>query len=540
MTLKRNKRFFVFLLILLTTTMTLSSFILNSQAGFYIPEDHPNNKWHWEVDVGDQLYFEGEFIITNVSTGEVDMMFKDIWIFNITDIVNATVDLLGKNNVSLVLATQCYDNVSSGKLEAYGPPSELALFGYNSSDPIKHRIRAGMNGMPFILPINGSNGLEVDVLAPIINETMYYPAGQMGAYSIFNNFSSNKDTNTIYFSNSTKNYFIEGSYYDNGTMNYGNAYFWVDMDDGPMLFNVSMTQVFDYDITDEIEWGVNIGDEFFYNSVENPDPVEEAYEWKIKITGFPELLLNKSNNGFISELMYMVFQGVSADRFIWNGTDYEFVENNLIGAANNFYPQYYDEAGEMVMPFLWPINVLREDIEFMWNLDTIGIWEGMNYDTIIINENGFWEFELSNSMGIDYVKLIIDKTTGVTQSFLNINPDGMMLYEIKAQTLVDWSVDIGDVIYYKNNQEKLYDMKATVFGIYTLYANMSLVVQEYNYMGIPLVLPSGQPEYQFFSCPVAEMEYWDPDTESWSYAMENAIGVANIYWPVSPLIFEMG
>ncbi len=540
MTLKRNKQLLVIFLILLTTTMTFSSFILNTQAGPYIPEDHVDNEWHWEVDVGDQLYFEGEFIIANGTTGEVEMMFKDLWIFNITHIINVTVDLLGKNNVSVVMATQCYDNVTSGELEAYGPPSELALFGYNSSDSITHRIRAGMNGMPFILPINGSNGLEVDVLAPIINETMYYPAGQMGAYSIFDSFTSNIGTSTIHFSNSTDGYFMESRYHDNGTMDYGNAYFWAEMGDGPMLINASMRQVFSYDITNEVEWGVNIGDEFFYDAVENEFTVDDADDIKVKITNITDVLFDKSNNGFIEEVMYMVYQGVFADIYEWNGTAYEFMQNTIIGAANNFYPQYYDEIGEMIMPFLWPINVPLKDIEFMWNLDTMGIWEQMPFDTIVVTENGFLEFELYNSTGLDYVKIVISKTTGVAQSFFQISPYGFMFYELKTQTLVDWSVGIGDVIYYKSNQDQHYDMRATIFGTYTVYANMSWLVNEYNSYGIPLTLPSGQPEYQFFSYLYADLEVWDPDTESWFHATSQIIGIANIYWPVSPLVFEIG
>lgn len=448
MMLKSNKRIIVLLLIFLTTTMTFSFLILNTQAGPFIPEKHVDNQWHWDVNEGDQLYFEGEFIIANGTTGEVEMMFKDIWIFNITSIENRTVDWLGKNEVSQVNATQCYYNVTSDELEPYDYSMEIALFGYNSTDTIKHRIRAGRNGMPYLLPINGSKGLEVDVLAPIINESMYYPAGQMGAYNMFDSYTSDPGMNKISFSNSTDGFFVEEYFYDNGTMDYGSAYLMVDMGNGPMFINASMRQVFDYDITDEIEWGVNVGDEIFYDSIENGYTVDDAIDFKLKVTEISDILLEKSNNGFSGGLIYMVFQVVFADRFIWNGTDYEFMDNNIVGAANNFYPQYYDEiGGDPILPLIWPINTPIEKIEFMWNLDTLRIWEGMNFDEIIIMENEFLEFELSNSIGIDHVEIIINKTTGITQSFLMLNPYGFMYYEIKTQTLVDWSVDFGHVIY---------------------------------------------------------------------------------------------
>ncbi|MFW9999135.1 MAG: hypothetical protein ACFE88_03380 [Candidatus Hermodarchaeota archaeon] len=545
MMLKRNKRFIAIFLIFLTTAMTFSFFILKTQAGPYIPEQHANNQWHWEVDVGDQLYFEGEFVVANGTTGKVEKMFKDIWIYNITSIVNTTVDWLGSNEVSVINAAQCYYNVSSGELEAYYPPSEFAFFGYNSTDSIKHRIRAGQSGMPFVLPINGSKGLEVDVLAPIINETMYYPYAQMGQFNAFDSFTSdpNPSINKIHFTNSSDYYFSEGYYYDNGTLNYGSAYLRIQMGEGPMLINATMKQVFDPYITDEVQWGVNVGDEFFYDAFDPDDGfdfVDDADDVKVKITDISDVLFNKSNNGFSEELTKMVFQCVFADIYKWNGTDYEFGGNSIVGAANNFYPQYYDEVGDMVMPFIWPINIPIENIGFMWNYDTLGIWENMPFDTIVMTENGFLEFELSNSTGIDYVKIVISKTTGVAQSFFNINPDDFMFYELKTQTLVDWSVNIGDVIYYKANQDEHYDMKATIIGTYTVYANMTFLVNEYNLYGIPLALPSGQPEYQFFTYLVAELEYWDPDTVSWSYATTQIISIANIYWPVSPLVFEIG
>jgi hypothetical protein len=543
--LKRNKRLIVCILIFLTTTMALSSLILNTQAGPYIPEEHVNNEWHWEVDEGDKLYFEGEFIIANGTTGVVEAMYKDIWIFNITSIENVTIDWLGINNLSQVNAVQCYYNVTEDELEPYGPPSELALFGYNSTDKIKHRIRAGQNGMPFLLPINGSKGLEVDVLAPIINESMYYPAAQMGAYNAFDSYTSDPTpgVNKISFSNSTPGmgFFSEGYYYDNGTLNYGSAYLKIEMGEGPMLINASMKQVFDYDTTDEVEWGVNIGDEIFYDSIENEYMVDDAIDWKFKITSFTDMLFNKSNNGFSDDLVLMVFQAVFADRFMWNGTGYEYFDNTIIGASNNFYPQYYDElGGQPILPIIMPINVPLEKFEFMWNYDTLGIWEQMPFDVININENGFLDFEMINSVGVDHVKIIIDKTTGITQSFMMRNPLGFMYYQIKTQTLVDWSVNIGDVFYYKQNQEKLYDIKTTIIETRTVYANMTFLAQEYNYYGIPMVLPSSQPEYQFFSYIVADLEYWDPDTESWSYGTSNIIAIANIYWPVSPLVFDIG
>ena len=272
--LKREKRIFLIFIVLFPALMILSSLVTNVRGGPYVPESHADNGWHWDVDVGDHMYFEGEFILTNGSTGEIFMMYRDLWIFNITSIENVTIDWLGTHQFSQVNATQHYYNVTAAELEDYGPSSEIALFGYNNSDPITHRIRAGQNGMPLLLPINGSSGLEVDVLDDIINESFYYPMSQFGGFNAFDYYESTPSSNRIYFSNLTDGFFSTGYYYDNGTLNTGSAYLKIEMGEGSILFNISMTQVFDYYITDEVQWGVNEGDTFIYDWYERFGTIE--------------------------------------------------------------------------------------------------------------------------------------------------------------------------------------------------------------------------------------------------------------------------
>ena len=79
-------RSILILLTVLLVTFNINGFLSSVKAGPYVPEAHINNGWHWGVDTGDEIYFEVEVALTNVSTGDVTMMFKDIWIFNITSI----------------------------------------------------------------------------------------------------------------------------------------------------------------------------------------------------------------------------------------------------------------------------------------------------------------------------------------------------------------------------------------------------------------------------------------------------------------------
>jgi hypothetical protein len=538
--IKRDKQIILIFLVLFPIIMILGSSIINVRGGPYVPESHADNGWHWDVDVGDHMYFEGEFILTNASTGEIFSMFKTIWIYNITSIENVTIDWLGTHEFSQVNTTQYYYNVTSDELEDYGSSEEIALFGYNSTDPITHRIRAGQGGMPILLPINGSNALEVDVLDDIINETFYYPMSQFGAFNAFDYYESTPISNRIYFSNSTDGFFSAGFYYDNGTLNTGSAYLKVEMGAGPVLVNATMTQVFDYDITDEVQWGVNVGDTFIYDWFEGSSWIDDAEDVLVNITNISDIMLEKTKNGFSEDPIQMAYQVVYADLYLWNGTDYEQVEWDIpVGIANNFYPQYFDMGGPNPYNFLYPINFGKDDFLFMWNNDTLRIWNAP-FDEVYYSENGYFESLVLNSTGNAFIRNIVNKTTGIVQSNLMVQNGNIFHFEIKNQTLVDWSVNIGDSVYYKDNGEEFRDIKATIIGTYTVYVNMSAMIADYSTMGITMTLPTGQPEFQFFSYLEALIEVWDADTQSWTPDTTRPWAIANIYWPISPISFQFG
>ncbi|MCK4285369.1 MAG: hypothetical protein KAX18_04170, partial [Candidatus Lokiarchaeota archaeon] len=63
--------------------------------------------------------------------------------------------------------------------------------------------------------------------------------------------------------------------------------------------------------------------------------------------------------------------------------------------------------------------------------------------------------------------------------------------------------------------ENFYDTKVTIIGTYTVFVNMSALVDDYNAMGIPMTFPTGQPELQFFSIINALYEDWDSTLQSW-------------------------
>jgi len=525
---RTKKQSIVILLIILFSAVNLSFMATMIKAGPYIPEEHANNSWYWGVDVGDEFYWEVEIITTNASSGEVTMMFKDIWIYNITSIQNVTIDYLGVNEFSLVNATQCYYNLTTDEIEPYDDPSEFALFGYNNSDDIQHRYRAGMSSAPFILPLNGSNNLEVDVLAPILNEAYYYPLSQE-IFNYFDDYSYSTGDNSITFTNTTDNYYMYMEYDStSGTVLYAEGYIMVFMAE-PMLFNFTMQRVYDYDITDEIEWGVDVGDTIYYDWGDDSGDYNEI---EFVITEITDVMLPKSYNSFFEEEIPMIFEVVYANFSTWDGTYYSLEEENFpIGIANNFYIQYFDsEPSELII--LIPNNALREDIEFMWNLDTLRIM-GMPFTEIDLIENGNFELIMQDSSSNFIVNIVMEKSTGITQSFLMQDGSDLVYYEIKNMTLIEWDVDIGDVVYYKQNSEddETY-CRATILATYGEFFN--LTEWELYSDGLFMKIP-GQPELQFFKIVIADFEMFDEETGLWQYIGDDLFLEANKYWPISPI-----
>jgi len=276
--------------------------------------------------------------------------------------------------------------------------------------------------------------------------------------------------------------------------------------------------------------GVTIGDIFYYDWTEGGS---SAYDVKVEVTNFADVMLPKSNNGFMEDDIQMVFQAVYSNLSVWDGNAYIIEEANLpIGYANNFYFQYVDESFSPEFNFVYPNSTTKEDIEFMWNADTLRIWDTPFNDLELI-ENTNFEFTLRNTSTNFRVNNVIDKSTGIVLSFLITEHGQVQLYyEIQHQTLVDWDLEIGDVVYYKqNSQDGGTYMRATV--LYTASEFANLTVWEVGSGGFFTTIP-GQPELQFFKAVIAEFEEFDEDTGTWDNHGDDLFLEANIYWPISP------
>jgi hypothetical protein len=528
---------------ILLTLLMVSSFLMVFTyfpavvAGPDIPMESEYNGWHWGVEVGDELYFEAEVIMKNMSSGEVVAMFRDIWIYNISSIENVTMEWLGFHEFSVVNATRCYYDPDTMDLFTWTSSEEYAIFNFNETDPINHRYRAGFSGIPQILPLNNS-ALELDILAPIINQTMYDPLSTM-IFNAFDDYEYNLGANSLRFDNSSDGYYAYGEYYgNNGTLKYSEISMLANMGD-PLMINMTFQRVFDFDITDEVQWGLGIGESVYYDYYEGYSGWGEAYDLKLTITNITDYLVPTPYNSFdLEEDILMVFQVVFADLYVWNGTDYELEETDFVmGAANNFYPMLFGEGIPPEFLMIMPTTATVEDLEFMWNEDKLRIW-GAPLDTVTYNDNTELEFIISNSTGSEYIRGVVDKTTGLFKSLLALLGE-IIYYELKDMTLVDWALEPGDTLNYKINENDNEDsvVRAKVLGTFSFFANMTLL--ELDSGGL-FTIPSDQPELQFFSTVIADFYVWNATSEMWELdEYEMALGMANIYWPLSPLSFSM-
>ncbi len=529
---------------ILLTLFIASSFIMIFtyfpvvMAGPDIPMESEYNSWHWGVEVGDELYFEAEANMKNMSSGEVVAMFRDIWIYNISSIENVTMEWLGYHEFSVVNATRCYYDMDIKDLSALAPSEEYAVFNFNESDSIKHRYRAGFSAVPQILPLNNS-ALELDILTPIINQTMYTPLAEMGVFNAFN-YYYNPTANSLRFENSS-GYYAYGEYYgNNGTLKYGEASIIASMGD-LMMINVTLQRVFDYNITDEIEWGVDIGDTVYYDYYEGSSGFGEAEDVKLTISNITDIEIDMPYNSFyLGESTPMIFQIVFANVSLWNGTkgEYEFEGPGFaMGAANNFYPMFFEGPTYPELFMIMPTSTNKDALEFMWNPDRLRIWGADPLDTIEINDNTELEMIVSSSISSEYIRAVVDKTTGFYKSFLTIMGD-FTYYEQKDMTLVNWALEPEDTLNFKINENDNDDkiVRAKILRTIPYFANMTLV--ELDSGGL-FTIPSGQPELQFFTKVLADFYVWNASSEMWELdGDELTIGMANIYWPLSPLAFS--
>ncbi|MFX1313151.1 MAG: hypothetical protein ACFFHD_11145, partial [Promethearchaeota archaeon] len=416
----RTKRVLL-LIILLVVPITLFFNLLNTNvsADKIIPETHPNNDWEWNVNEGDILWFEFTVMNKIPNSDEITHLLKNLIGLNISKIDRTEKNLigLGPHNVSQINATQIwFDNVFNIP-HPFGDPRTIASFGFdNSSFSGIHEIYYlegdyGYQYIPLLLPINGSSGfLDIEYLVDIINSTCYWHLAGFKLNSFDYYFADNLKKN-LYFGCNYKPFFINATYFENGTLKEAEYHIVFQQNDGEIIeTHERIHRVFDTDITGEVEWGVDIGDILYFgeNSFDT-----KFVEKKIEIIGFSTGNY-QGHWDFDPHINYldMSFKEVWANISVWDPylEEFRFQNQEIIGIANNFYPTLPWQAVYKFKPYIVDKSATIEEVQFMQNKFTckyIGLDEfHMDFD------GKFLHFEGINFTNSQTIRGIVDMERG--------------------------------------------------------------------------------------------------------------------------------
>ena len=413
----KGKLIILIFLIAIPTTMFLILMPTDVKANGsteYIPEESSYNNWHWNVSEGDLLMYDIEM---TAESSEGGITFKTMMIFNITGFQNATMNYMGDGQeMSIVNASMLYGD-ENGDLQIYNDEEPFAIFGYNETHPYHEKYNApGGALIPVILPLNDST-VEVDVMAEILNETYIYPAYERGDISEFDQIGYDIIQNKIWIKNSIDGYFINLTYFDNGTLEEAIADYAFYEEDGLITINYKINRIFEYNLTDEIEWGVEAGETYYFGYAEGG----EFNETKIDIVGFNNTIVKIDT---LWGEMPLVFQDVIANVSLFNFDTFQYVlieENMTIGSANNYYPFYIDLYGDngdgepSMPPFILPKNIKQEDLELFFNNETA---QYLRFNTVYITKDGdLVSIEMIRDDSMIHSQYIFDNETGIVELY---------------------------------------------------------------------------------------------------------------------------
>ena len=372
---KLTKRLLLILLITFPASILLGLIPLSAAQG-EIPIQEDGHRWHWDSDiaVGTLIMFEEETSVATMN-GTVMFSYKMLKIYNISAIINTTRDgswYYGSDyygNASLILGTELYYNCTSMEYVTYNmteltggsTPQEmpLSMFGYNNTPGYEGEHYIGMfrSITPLFLPINETDGApNIPFMAQVMNETSIDMYAQMGYINRFDqDFSTASKLSLV---NSTDNYYLNATYYNNGTIETMDASYLMYMGGNETAkemghITTKATRVFDSNIIDEVVWDddVQIGKSLYYgnNGMREWEGNETALS---NITwGYEEIKLDIIEiSDTVAPIMtfnmmyFQCFQQVLINVSFWNASLEEYVPMDddydpiVFGMANELLP----------------------------------------------------------------------------------------------------------------------------------------------------------------------------------------------------------
>jgi len=376
---------------------------------FMPPPDFPNDKFKWDFSNGSMLGFQYErYNDTDYSLG--------VHYYNITSMPLLFIDepQFITNYTYCVQLEEIYFNISENKIKPVNNSPLLnvslvnlteSFFGLSKGYFIPMLPSIDGGGGPFsgwfFMLINPFIPTNDTVLAlswsaqrlKILYE-LFIGMGELDIESI----SMAPNNNNIYFKNSATGAYVNLTYYDNGTLIYGELYYYDD-EDGWMT--ITLTTIFDVNPLDELEWDVEVGDCLYFGV--------ERKEYKFNITSIYNYSYYHPQIGTT-----FLFQVVNASLSMFHPESESWISfglNLTIGLANELFPAYFIQNFKFNMPLILPLGYDTEKLAMMYNM--IG---GRDYDQV--------------TFGDSWVKLYNSSTQGF--AVLEFSKNGSaLLFQVK-------------------------------------------------------------------------------------------------------------
>jgi len=430
--------------------------------------------WNWSqelydlVDDGDDnnlLIYEmfGEMSGTpDPELGEFEIPFVQHNILNITgiEVVNKEWTFEegvgeGTDDFNQINSTLLYWQPDIGGLEQDTDVGTftLAEYCFNQSRDLQMLYTVSLYTLmiPIIVPLRWDE-LYLKTIGLSINETFYSSNfSKEAGFPIWDEIYSNPIDRTLIFNETTSDYYMELKYFDNGTLEEADFLTKFEFgDDGEtqmVELELRADRKYDVNTTDEVEWGVEVGDSYYFGS--NFPDGGATLEVNITITKFNQSAVNTldlvpfgdgNGNGGDDPLSVMFYswltwENVWADVWIWNATgessgEWMYVGEILIGAANNYYPfpigDYYYAIGldGFMVPVVIPKDFtgydLAETFGDFFRLMMMMMYEGEIIGTIddVADDHMRIDFYAPDYPSYDrYLEWYIDLDTGVSRLF---------------------------------------------------------------------------------------------------------------------------
>lgn len=412
---KKNKFVLVLSLIMILSITSIGIKNGTSATPLIPTPDPPNENVYWDFDAGTFIGWNIEFYNGNT------LMQRAEIIFNISALAYFNnYSGLGINYYGVQLK-RAWFNATTNSLEER-PYTVLNCSMANFTSGLFTGIASFYDyGMinPFI-PINGTNGLMTEWCAnEMTDDYSMYLGGDL------NPDISTPNANTILFENSTgSGEYVKLVYYDNGTLetavifSYGDGYY-------PEGASYNYTRIFDFNPIDEVEWNVEIGDEFYMGF--------RHFEYKYVIVDF----VNHSGYDWFS--MLQPFQSVLADVYRWN-----FLSETWILQSENFSIATANEQ--------WSYLIVTMLGEVMGGLQLL-VPNGTTVDDMLTFFNYMMSMDppdIELEYGADYIKLF-NATSQEDLFYVEFTPEGAIEYIIHR---LFWPVsDPYVMVYYNMNSE---------------------------------------------------------------------------------------